>query len=75
MPPRPRLCEWHRQRLKALYRVILFFLANGGIVRLGFVRLETDAPHRVIRAGFSQAIGASVQKVLFHGRVLCELGT
>ena len=41
---------------------------------LWVVCLETDAPHGVKRAGLSQTFGASAQKVLFHGRVLSELG-
>lgn len=45
-----------------------------GVAGLGVVRPEIDVPHRVKRAGFSQPVGASAQKVLFHGRVLCELG-
>ena len=41
-----------------------------GIMSLGVVFPETDAPHGVERAVFSQKFGASAQKVLFHGRVM-----
>ena len=40
------------------------------ITDLGVVRPETDAPHGVERAGFSQNFSASAQEVVFHGRVL-----
>lgn len=46
-----------------------------GISDLGVVRPETDAPQWAKRAGFSQTFRASVQKVLSHGRILCELDT
>ena len=41
-----------------------------GITGLGVVRPETDAPHGVEKAGFSQtSFCASSQEVVFHGRV------
>ena len=48
-----------------------FFSSQPAVITgLGVVRPETDAPHGVERAGFSQKFGASAQKVLFHCRVL-----
>ena len=41
-----------------------------GITGLGVVLPETDAPHGVERAGFSQNNCASPQEVVFLGRVL-----
>ena len=45
-----------------------------GITGLGVARPETDAPHGVERAGFSRTFCAIGQEVMFHGRVLRELG-
>ena len=44
------------------------------ITGLGVVRPETDAPHGVERAGVSQSYCASAREMIFHGRVLLELG-
>ena len=45
-----------------------------GVANLEVVRPKTDVPHGVKRAGYIQTFGTSAQKVLFHGRVLLELG-
>ena len=45
-----------------------------GVTGLAIVRPETDAPHGVERADFGQIFDASAQEVMFHGRVLRELG-
>ena len=48
-----------------------FFLwPPAGNTDLGIVCPETDAPHGVERAGFSQFFCVSDQEVLFHGRVV-----
>ena len=47
---------------------------SAGALGLGVVRPETDAPHGVKWASVSQRFDASAQKVLLHGRVLCEVG-
>ena len=40
------------------------------VVVSGIICPETNAPHWVQRAGFGQTFVASVQKVMFHGRIL-----
>ena len=70
LPTRPRLCEWRRGRQKKSFSEHFFPRPPAGVDSLGAVCSETDAPHRVKRAGFSQTFGASAQKVLFYGRVL-----
>ena len=44
------------------------------VVGPGIIRPETNAPHWVQRAGFSQQFVASAQKVIFHGGILREFG-
>ena len=39
----------------------------GRVVGPGIIRPETNAPHWVQRAGFSQTFVASAQKVILHG--------
>ena len=41
-----------------------------GVAGFEVVCPETDAPHGAKMASFSQTVGASAQKVLFHGWVL-----
>ena len=40
----------------------------------GIIRPDTNAPHWVQRAGFSQKFDASAQKVIFDGGILREFG-
>lgn len=49
-------------------------LVTGGVVVLRVIRPETDIPHRMKKVGFSHTLSAISHKVLFHGRILCELG-
>ena len=44
------------------------------VVGPGIIRPETNAPHWVQRAGFSQKVVASAQKLIFHGGILREFG-
>ena len=44
------------------------------VVGSGIIRPETNAPHWVQRAGFSQTFVASAQKVMLHGGILREFG-
>ena len=44
------------------------------IVGSGIIRPDTNAPHRVQRAGFCEPFIVSAQKQMFHGGVLREFG-
>ena len=57
-------------RRKSFFSEFFFPWPPAGITGLGVVRSETDTPHGVERAGFSQFFGASAQEVLFYGQVL-----
>ena len=45
-----------------------------GVIDPGIIHPETNAPHWVQRAGFSQTFGASAQKMMFHGEIRGEFG-
>ena len=69
MPTRLHWCEWRRGRQKELFEDV-FPWPSAGTMGLEVVCRETDAPHWVQRAGFSQTFSASAQKVLINGWVL-----
>ena len=51
-----------------------FFSPLARVVGPGIIRPETNAPHRVRRACFSQRVCASAQNAIFHGGILREFG-
>ena len=60
MPTRPRLRKGRRERRKELSRAFVPTPPRG-VLSLGVVCPETDAPNGVKRAGFSQRFVASPQ--------------
>ena len=52
----------------------LFHTPPRRVLSLGVACPETDSPHGVKRAGFSQTVDAGARTTLFHGRVLREFG-
>ena len=71
MLTRPHFHEWLRERQNVPYRAN-FPSPLARVVGPGIIRPETNAPHWVQRAGFSQTFVA--QKAIFHGGLLREFG-